>query len=247
MRLSSLFGRLSLALCSVGLFVSNLGVANADVVAYWNFNNLTAGVVGTSAPSNANQTSYAATSGTGSLDLVGWTSRAGTASPWGIANYSGSTINSISPDLAGQALAVEAGISSGTGAAVVNNNAKLVLGFNLSGFIDPVLSFASRNTSTGFNNNTVEWSLDGTNFNNFGSYTLDTTFALKTFNFSAVDQLDNASSVFIRINFLSATNGSGNNRIDNIQLNATAVPEPTAAGLLALTGIAGMAFRRRRS
>jgi len=33
--------------------------------------------------------------------------------------------------------------------------------------------------------------------------------------------------------------------IDNLVV--TAVPEPTAAGLLALTGIAGLAFRRRRS
>jgi hypothetical protein len=221
-------------------------VANADLVAYWNFNNLTAGATGV-APSNVNQTSYSPTTGAGALDLVGWTSRGGASAPWGITNFAGSAINAISPDVAGQALALEGGISSTPGAPVLNNNAKLIMAFNLSGFIDPVLTFASRNTSTGFNNNTVEWSIDGTNYNSFGSYSLNTTFASKSFDFSTVNQLDNASSVFIRINFLNASGASGNNRIDNIQLNATAVPEPTSAGLLALTGVAGLAFRRRRS
>jgi hypothetical protein len=35
--------------------------------------------------------------------------------------------------------------------------------------------------------------------------------------------------------------------VDNFNFSATAVPEPTSAGLLALTGVAGLAFRRRRS
>jgi hypothetical protein len=234
---------LRLSLLAMALVFTNVSTSNADLVAYWNFNNLTAGTT-TAAPSNANQTSYSVTTGAGTLDLVGWTSRGGTASPWGITNYAGSTSNSL--DVAGQALAVEGGISSTAGSPVLNNGAKLILGFNLSGYIDPVLTFASRNTGTGFNNNTVEWSTDGTTYSAFGSYSLTTTFALKTFDFSSISQLDNSSSVFIRINFLGATNASGNNRIDNIQLNATAVPEPTSAGLLALTGFAGLVFRRRR-
>jgi len=49
----------------------------------------------------------------------------------------------------------------------------------------------------------------------------------------------------IRLSWAGSPSGSEPMGFDNITVNA--VPEPSAAGLLALTGIAGMAFRRRRS
>ncbi len=72
---------------------------------------------------------------------------------------------------------------------------------------------------------------------------------------SSVSALNNAASVdfrfVVRSNNRATPPGSiatgGTSRFDNVTISASAVPEPTAAGLIALTGIAGMAFRRRRS
>jgi hypothetical protein len=74
-------------------------------------------------------------------------------------------------------------------------------------------------------------------------------------NLAAFTALDNAASVDFR--FVVRTNNdstppgtfalAGTSRFDNVNVTASAVPEPTSAGLLALTGVAGLAFRRRRS
>jgi hypothetical protein len=50
----------------------------------------------------------------------------------------------------------------------------------------------------------------------------------------------------VRVTFEGATSDSGNNRIDNIQFNATAVPEPTSGLLIGLGTLACVALRRDR-
>jgi len=45
------------------------------------------------------------------------------------------------------------------------------------------------------------------------------------------------------VTFSGATDSGGNNRLDNIQFNATAVPAP---GALALLGVAGLIGARKR-
>jgi hypothetical protein len=82
---------------------------------------------------------------------------------------------------------------------------------------------------------------------NFGTaYNPGTTFAAQNFNFSSINALDGASSALFRITLNGATATAGNNRFDNIQLNATenatAVPfdfDPSL-GLLALGGAWGI-------
>lgn len=72
---------------------------------------------------------------------------------------------------------------------------------------------------------------------------------------SSVSALNNASSVDFRLVMRSTNDATppgtvqsgGTSRFDNVTIKASAVPEPTSAGLLALTGVAGLAFRRRRS
>jgi len=228
-----------LALSALGV-ASFASAAQADLVAYWNFNTLTPSGGG-AGPSNAGVTSYAPATGAGSINLTGWTSRAGTTSPFGITNFAGSTVNAIAPDAAGQALALEGGTT-----ALSNNNATLDVVVSLTNLQNPILTFASRNTSTGFNNNQVSWSTDGINYTNFATYALTTTFALQSFDFSAVNALDNASTVYLRITFLGATTASGNNRIDNVQVNASIIPTPGAAALLGLGSLAMVRRRRAR-
>lgn len=213
------------------------GVAQANLVAYWNFNSLstTAGL-----PSNANVTAYAPTTGAGSIDLAGWTSRAGTTAPHGISNFGGSTVNAISPDPAGQSLALQAGTT-----AISNNGASLVISFSMAGLQDAIVTFATQRTSTGFNANQVAYSTDGVSYTDFGSAVNPATaFALQTIDLTGITALTNDASVFVRITFTGATSASGNNRVDNVQVNAsTAAPEP---GTLAALGLGAAAILRRR-
>jgi hypothetical protein len=230
---------LFLSVLSVPLFAAD---GFADLVAHWNFNSLTAG----SPPSNANQTSYATASGTGTLDLVGWTSRAGATSPFGINNFAGSTINIVGADASGQALALEGGTTS-----LSNNGASLVMSFNLSTYQDPILTYATRGTGTGFSSNQLAYSTDGVNYTNFGAaYSgTPTSFFLQTFDLSSVSALDGAATAFLRITFSGATGASGNNRLDNIQLNATAAVVPEASAFLfggLIAAVAGLKLGGRK-
>ncbi len=204
--------------------------AHAVNLAYWNFNTNTTGT--------NNGASYSPTSGTASLNLVGWT----TTGTSGITSFGGTTLNALNSDAAGQALALQGGTTTGT----PNNGATMVLNFSTSGFEDVILSFATQRTSTGFNSNQVEYSTDGTNYTAFGSpYVPASSFSVQTFDLSAISAIENQSNVWIKVTFGGASANTGNNRIDNIQVNATeVVPEPATMTILA--GAAAMAAMRRR-
>lgn len=201
--------------------------ADATLVAYWNFNGLTA--------STNNGTSYSPTSGTAGLVLEGWT----TTGSSGITSFGGTTVNALNSDPSGQSLSLQGGTSSGT----PNNGATLTISFSMVSLTDPVLSFATQGTGTGFGSNQISYSTNGTDFTNFGSaYTPASSYAAQVFDFSSIDALDGATTAYIRITFSGASGSSGNNRIDNIQINA--VPEPAAA-LLGSLGLIGLLRRRR--
>jgi hypothetical protein len=228
---------------SLALSLSVAPQANAiSLVGSWDFNSLTN--PGNNSPSNANVTVYAPDAGTGTLTLA----RVNSSATGGITNLAGSTINALNASPAGRALVIQ-GNATGDGAtAATNNGATVTILVNLVNFIDPILTFASQKSSnTGFDSNQVSYSTNGTTFINFQSpfNPPGGSFALQTFNFSAINVLDGRSTVFFRINLAGATNGAGNIRLDNIQLNANAVPEPlTTAGLFLFGGL--VATQRKR-
>ncbi|HWB20138.1 MAG TPA: PEP-CTERM sorting domain-containing protein, partial [Phycisphaerales bacterium] len=178
--------------------------------------------------------SLVADQGAGTLNLADWT---GTFD-----NFGGSALNAISPDGAGASLSLVAGGS--TGGPYPGNGSYIEFTISMSGMQDLVLSFATRGTSTGFNSGTWSYSTGG-GFTALSdnTATTSTSFAVKTVDFSAYDDMDNVSSVVIRYTLDGASGTTGNNRIDNIQFNASVVPAP---GALALLGLAGVAARRRR-
>ena len=159
----------------------------------------------------------------------------------------GTTNNARLGQPAGQALSLQ----GGTGTA--NNGRHVTFNVSTLGFANIVVSFASQGTSTGFNNNQFQYSLDGITFLDFGPpYAPATAFGAVPFVFSLVGiaALNNNPNAAFRILFNGATTSTGNNRIDNIVVEGSAaapesVPEPTTAILL-LSGLSGLYAARKR-
>lgn len=159
----------------------------------------------------------------------------------------GTTIGAVLGDVSGDSLRIVNGNP-------LNNGKWLQVQVNLTGFYNPILSFASTRGPVGFNSNTVSWSTDNVNFSTSGivgsanPYTPTDlpTFSLFTFNFDAANALDGISTAYFRITFDGATTGTGiaRNNIDNIVVNAS-VPEPSSLCLLGC-GAFVLAFARRR-
>jgi hypothetical protein len=162
----------------------------------------------------------------------------------------GTTNNARMGNVAGQSLSLQGG--SGT----ANNGRHLTFNVSTLGFSNIVVSFATQGTSTGFNNNQFQYSLDGITFVDFGpAYVPATAFGSVplVFTLTSIAGLnDNANAAF-RIVFNGASSATGTNRIDNfvVEGSATApsdVPEPATAALLlsGLSGLYGLRKRRRR-
>jgi hypothetical protein len=200
--------------------------ANATLVAEWNFNSLSIPVA--SAPGSGGvPTSIAATTGTGSLSLAGWTGL--------VDDFAGSGLNALPGTPAEESLS----LVSNTG-----NGSYVQLSFTMTALKDLTVSFATRGTSTGYNTGSWSYSTDGISFLpivGVNTATTSTTFGVASFTTSLLDYADTA---FLRYTLSGATTASGNNRIDNLQLNA--IPEPTAAlfGSL-LAGAFGLTVARR--
>jgi hypothetical protein len=226
-----------------------VGQTHADLIAYWNQNSNSLPVSGfgfTKVPDDFPQAADAGV-GSGVLSVGGGLTGNSIVNVNGtevyewIESFGGDAQNALFSDAAGGSIAME----GGTGTA--NNNAYFQFQFNMAGYKDLAVSYATRGTTSGFSTHTWSWSTDGVAFTNFGTIAGRNVTSWSTQSLSTLAALDNASNAYLRLTFSGATTAAGNNRLDNIQFNATAVPEPTSAGLLALTGVAGLAFRRRRS
>jgi hypothetical protein len=160
----------------------------------------------------------------------------------------GTSINARLGDPAGQSLTLQ----GGTGNA--NNGRNLTLSLSTLGFSNIIVTFATQGTTTGFNSNQFQYSLDGITFIDFAApYVPATTFGLFTFDLSSIAGLNNNPNAAFRIVFNGATSASGNNRIDNLVVEGTAltepVPEPASLLLLGsgLTVLGGWIRKRLRN
>jgi hypothetical protein len=149
----------------------------------------------------------------------------------------GTSTNARQGDLAGQSMTLQGGTS------VANNGRHLTLNVSTAGLNNIVVSFATQGTSTGFNSNQFQYSLDGVAFIDFvAPYTPPLTFGLVTFNLNSISGINDNPNAAFRIVFNGAATAAGNNRIDNLvvegQSITTPVPEPTSVMLLGL-GLSG--------
>ena len=146
-----------------------------------------------------------ATTGSGAIDFSGW----------------GGTITNFAGDGGGQALAL---------VGVAGNFTYIEIDFSMGGYNGLSLTFATRGTANGYNTGTWSWSKDGGPFTTLAGVntaSTSTTFATKTVDFTGIPELNNANAVRLRYTLSGSTGTQQNNRIDNLVLNATAVPTIT--------------------
>lgn len=230
---------------TAALFVVALAGATVnaqDLIAYWNFNNSTAGSqggLGTLAPAGFNADQGAGTITTNiAINTVAGAPATNTGT---LGTFGGDLINALNGDPTGGALAVQGGANQ------VNNGRYIQFEFDASLYTGIDISWAGRGTGTGFGSdaapNTIQFSTDGVTFTNLATYTSrQTTFQLYSFDFGS--SLDLASDAFIRIVFNGSSSTSGNNRLDNVQITGTLVPAPASLALIGMSGL--VAARRRR-
>lgn len=209
-----IFLKISILICSVCFLPSILGAQT--LIAGWDFQTTTNGGTLIAAAPNT-PTTIIANFGTGSIYLNG----SNGSSSW-TTSTSGNELNAFG----GTTLNNGVGFSTNTtlGAlALVNssaNNKKLVFSFDMLGYTDLVVSYATQKTSTGFSSQLWEYSLNGTSWTAVQSVnTMTTSFSTQTL--STISALNNQSNVFLRLTVSGASATNGNNRLDNIQLNAT--------------------------
>ena len=207
-------------ICVVALLAATAPAALADELAIWNFNDSDLNV----------------DHGNGTL-----------SSNLNVANIlfaAGTTNNARLGDAAGQALSLQGGTST------ANNGRNVTFNVSTLGFSNIVVSFATQGTSTGFNSNQFQYSIDGNTFVNFGApFTPATAFGSVplVFSLASIAGLNDNPNAAFRIVFNGATSSTGTNRLDNFVVEGTpsGIPEPTSAILL-LTGLSSLYGVRKR-
>lgn len=216
--------------------VATAGVANADLIAYWNQNNNANALAADGFAYTPSSFPMAADAGAGS---------------WGIENFDGTVdgdglytkLDSFSGTTVGALFGDDAG-GSFSFIGDSNNGAMAVLSFDATNYESITLDFARRGTGTGYNFVDIAWRDSVGTLHSVGTINAAGTSTWVAFNFDFGSALDGDSSAEIVITFDGASSTSGNNRLDNVTISGTLVPAPGTAALIGLGGL--VATRRRR-
>ena len=233
--------------------------ANAAMVAQWDFQTTTNG--GTAlAGAPLTPKLLVANFGTGSLYLNGTNGSSDFFEPavgntnTEINSFAGTTLNatgSMSTVTSGSgALAIVGGAASVPAGTFGANGKSMVFKFSMTGMGNLAVSYAVQRTASGFTAQQWDYSTDGTTWSSAATITgIQASFAAGATPANVVTSLgvasglNNAANAYMRVTFTGATGSTGNNRMDNFQFNADAIPAP---GALALLGVAGLVGSRRR-
>jgi hypothetical protein len=128
-----------------------------------------------------------------------------------------------------------------------------VFKLSMDGYQDLGFSFAVQRPNSATNDYgvslfTFSYSTDGSNFLPWGS--IDTGFGVAVSNTAftlgpVLQSVNDADTVFIKMTVSNSTGGINSTRVDNVQFNATAIPEPASIAIL-LSGLGILGARRQR-
>jgi len=210
--------------------------ASAALIAGWDFQTTTTGGTAVLA-SPSTPKLYVANFGTGTLYLNGsegssdWFVPATGSTNTELNGFGGSNVNTAGTGFSTTttspaALAVVGGASNGKAA---------VFKFSMTGYQDLVISLSAQRTSSGFTTQAWEYSTDGTTYSSIGSLVGGSTAGTIRDSFSntgvltlpTVTGFNNAANAYVRVTITGATTSTGNNRLDNIQFNASTFSPPS--------------------
>lgn len=105
------------------------------------------------------------------------------------------------------------------GSSQINNGSFFTISLSTLNFEQILFTYATQRTSTGFNSQSWEYSIDGGE--NFASLDLideiPSSFGLITIDLSAFEAVNNIDNLLLKCRLDGATSSSGNNRFDNIR------------------------------
>ena len=245
------------SLFAAGLCSVLASTVSAGMIAQWDFQTTTnGGTALLAAP--ATPKLLVANFGTGSLYLNGTNGSSDFFEPLtGTTNteinaFGGTTLNATggmsTVTTSPAALAIVGGAASVPAGTFGANGKSMVFRFSMTNLTNLSVSYAVQRTASGFTTQQWDYSADGTTWSSAATITgIGASFAGGTTNVAATlgvaSGLNNAANAYMRVTFTGASSSTGNNRMDNFQFNADAIPAPGAAALI---GLAGLVARRRR-
>lgn len=183
-------------------------VAAQELIHYWNFN------------TNTNITTLL-TPNTSVVSGASISHVAGGTSLVDVANGTGQNFNVTNPN---------ARNSDASGTHLRFNNpigGQLVFALPTTGYVDPVVKFATRRSGSGAGNQYWDYTINGTTYIPFDTLNpQDADPVMEMLDFSAIAGADNNPNFKIRVSFDAGTTGGtgGNNRFDNFTVDAYPVP-----------------------
>ena len=129
--------------------------------------------------------------------------------------------DAVSP---GSALNKRMGVDSGSGLRVRNPFYSFVIHTPTTGYQKPVLQFVVERSNSGPANNSISYTVDGSNYITDGlnatSITLTTAWTQYSVDFSSIPSVDNNPHFAVKFSNSIADTSGGNDRYDNISVDA---------------------------